>query len=211
MDAHNGSLNCGNVVGYSYDGRICAPVYCSCEGSECDDMFGSMAECDAAYTDCYATQGVLQSCSGHASCHVLPRTCCQSCGVPEPDMLIAIYSRQMSLNDQCIGDPDAGCPECGTTPNPDVSARCVEDTCQLVDLTGQADCQTSDDCQLVSKDCCICAEDPRSGFVAMSKNAGRPSFCGNDDCEPCTRESDRELAVTCNIELGKCEVRIPTL
>jgi hypothetical protein len=85
----------------------------------------------------------------------------------------------------------------------------VEERCQLVDVTEQADCQSDDDCQLVSKDCCECPEDPRSGFVAMSKNAA-PPFCGDDGCLPCTYEPDMQLGVTCNIELGKCEmVRTP--
>lgn len=213
MDAHTGSLNCGSIVGYVYDGRICGPVYCSCEGSECDQMFGSMAACDAAYAGCYSEQGVLQACSGHGDCHVLARTCCESCGMPEPDSLIATYSRLTSLRDvaACIGEPEGTCPACPSAPNPYVSARCVEERCQLVDVTEQADCQTHDDCQLVSKDCCECPEDPRSGFVAMSKKTA-PSFCGEDGCLPCTHEPDLHIGVTCNTAVGKCElVRTPDI
>ncbi len=207
MDARTGSLSCGDVVGYAYDGRICGPVHCSCEGSQCDQMFGSMAACDAAYAACYSEQGVLQACSGHAECQVLSRTCCESCGVPEADTLIATSLRVQSLRDvaACIGDPDGGCTGCVTTANPLISARCVEGTCQLVDVTEQAECQTSDDCQLVSKDCCECPEDARSGFVAMSKNTA-PSFCNDDGCLPCTHEPDLRVSVTCNTELGKCEM-----
>lgn len=206
MDARTGSLSCGDVVGYAYDGRICGAVHCTCEGSACDQMFGSMAACDAAYADCYSEQGVLQGCSGHANCHVLSRTCCPSCGIPEADTLIATYSRLQSLRDvgACIGEPDGGCPECVTMANPLISSRCVEERCELIDMTEQADCQSDDDCQLVSKDCCECPEDPRSGFVAMSKNTA-PSFCNDDGCLPCTYEPDLNVAVTCNTGLGKCE------
>jgi hypothetical protein len=211
MDAHTGSLACATIVGYAYDGRICGAVACSCEGSECDQMFDSMAACDAAYADCYSAQGVLQVCSGHADCHVLSRTCCDSCGMPEPDTLIATYARLTSLRNAgaCIGDPNGSCPACPSSPNPWVSARCVDERCELVDVTEQADCQRDDDCQLVSKDCCECPQDARSGFVAMSKNTA-PSFCNDDGCLPCTHEPDLTLGVTCNTALGKCEmVRAP--
>jgi hypothetical protein len=85
----------------------------------------------------------------------------------------------------------------------------VDERCELVDVTEQADCQRDDDCQLVSKDCCECPQDARSGFVAMSKNTA-PSFCNDDGCLPCTHEPDLTLGVTCNTALGKCEmVRAP--
>lgn len=213
MDARSGSLNCGTVLGFAFDGRICGAVFCSCEGSECGELFSTGDECDSAYKACYAKRGVARDCTTHADCRLQPRTCCAGCGTPDADLLVATSATGATLvdADMCIGDPNAGCPECEQGYNPALYSFCLGGECRMADVSAHADCETNDDCKLLSKDCCQCPDDVRTDLIAVSQDTRNLPFCAVLSCEACRHEPDQQVGTTCNTELGKCEMIVTTL
>ena len=213
MDARTGQLNCGEVVGYAYDGKVCAPVFCSCEGSECGALFATADECDSAYQACYAKRGVLRSCVTHSECRIQYRTCCPGCDTPGVASFMATTMPSAALDQAgiCIGDPTGPCNNCLPGQNPALYSACIEGECRMVDLSEQAACKTSADCQLLSKNCCDCPEDSRTDLVSVNKSTTSLPFCPALGCEACVYEPDRQVGSTCNAELGKCGMFVTTL
>jgi hypothetical protein len=210
MDARSGSLNCGTVLGFAFDGRVCGAVFCTCEGSECGELFATGDECDSAYKACYAKRGVSRECTTHADCRLQSRTCCAGCGTPAADLLVATSATAATLvdADMCIGDPNAGCPECQQGYNPTLYSFCLGGECRMADVTAQADCQTDQDCKLLSKGCCECSQDVRTDLIAVNQNTRDLPFCPVLSCEGCSHEPDGQVAATCNTGLGKCELLV---
>lgn len=51
MDARSNG-RCAGSPGYAWDGTACRPLACSCIGTECDAIFGTEGECNAAFGAC---------------------------------------------------------------------------------------------------------------------------------------------------------------
>jgi hypothetical protein len=209
MDAHNGPLSCATVVGYAFDGKVCGPILCSCEGSECDSMYLTADECDSAYKSCYAKLGVERSCTTNADCALRRRACCPACVPAGLDVSSFVGATRSSplLEDvgMCVGDPDNGCPACGSAQNPALYSVCLLGECRPIDLSEQAECETSADCQLVSSECgCDCA----AGYPGMALNVSTTSlpYCPGAACGLCTYEGGKQYGATCNPDVGKCEM-----
>jgi hypothetical protein len=213
MDARSGGLACATVLGFAFDGRVCAPVVCNCEGSECGELFDTGEECDSAFKACYAKRGVTRACATHSDCRLQFRTCCGECSLPGRDSMLATSTTSASLVEagMCIGDPNAGCPDCVTDHNPTLYSVCLDGECRMADVTAQADCETNDDCKLLSKSCCQCPEDVRTDLIAVSQDTRYLPFCAALSCEACEHEPDQQVGTTCNAELGKCEMFVTTL
>ncbi len=45
---------CAEVIGYAWLGASCEPLTCTCEGEDCDDIFGTESECLTAWAGCDA-------------------------------------------------------------------------------------------------------------------------------------------------------------
>jgi hypothetical protein len=215
MDAQSAAPGCTGVIGFAFNGDICAPIACRCEGVDCVEMFDSFDACDRAYSACYARVGVTRSCSSHGDCRIQPRTCCSACNTPERWTLIATNHSSETPRDAqvCLGDPSEECGLCDPLDEAELGLypACVEGQCTILDVVEEATCQTSDQCQLVSKDCCECPGDARSGLVAVSKSATSLPFCADQTCAPCTYEPDQQVGVSCNLDRGKCEMFVTTL
>jgi hypothetical protein len=215
MDAHTGTLACGTVVGYAFDGKICAPVLCSCEGSECDSLYETADECDSAYKVCYAKYGVQRACTSNADCATRYRTCCSPCSAESVDAFVGTTRSSPFLEDigMCVGDPDPDreCGKCTPLPNPAIYGVCLEGECRPIDMSDQAQCQTSADCKLVSGECCD--DDCSAGWPGMSLNVKTTTlpYCPPNDCLLCTYEQGQQYGSICNTEVGKCEMFITTL
>jgi len=54
QDAFSNGDDCVDVVGYARHPGACAAIVCGCQGADCDDLFASQAECEAAYEGCPA-------------------------------------------------------------------------------------------------------------------------------------------------------------
>jgi hypothetical protein len=213
MDAHDGQANCGAVVGYSFNGRVCTPISCACEGSDCEQLFASIEDCDRAYAECYQKHGVTRSCDAHADCGLQARTCCASCGPPELDSLIAVNGQSLGMKDAglCWGDPAADCGKCVQAANPTVYSACVDGQCRLLDVAEYAECTKDEDCGLRTKDCCSCGGDfTGPGLVSVDASFVVPEYCQAElsctDCEGAPAASN--AFARCDTSLGKCQLLI---
>lgn len=211
MDAHSGPLSCATVVGYAFDGKVCGPIYCSCEGSDCDRIYLQADTCDSAHKACYAKYGVERSCTKSSDCALRPRTCCAECGEETVSSYIGAtrsspFPQESGL---CIGDPspDRECGKCSPIRNPALYSVCLGGECRPLDMSAYADCETSADCQLVGSNCCDCTSGPG---MSLNESVTSLPFCPAD-CEMCTYEPGQQYGSTCNAEVGKCEMFITTL
>lgn len=212
MDARTGGLDCASIVGYAFDGGVCAPIFCSCVGSECGEVFETLAACDRAYSACYEARGVPRSCETHADCELLPRRCCSPCGAPGVSDMIAVRAgtpvNALQKAGICLGEPDS-CPDCLSADNPALYAACVQGQCQAFELGGAATCERDDDCSLRHKDCCGCREVTAPDLVAANSTFFRPDYCplamSCVACNPPVLAEDA-VAARCNLQHGVCEL-----
>lgn len=209
MAARSSGDDCAGIAGYRYNGQLCEAVVCSCVGSDCGRLFGTMEDCDRAHRDCYAEQGLTRACERHSHCALSPRTCCFPCGTPVADAYIALRFDATSPQSAglCLGDPDAGCPECEQGKNPSVHAACIDGECSVVDVTASAACQMHEDCQLVTKDCCDCGGDfSQWGVMSVNDSYVRPERCDGVGCDGCVPEPPTEFGPRCDSERGVCSI-----
>jgi len=206
MDAQSATLSCGTVVGYAFDGKVCAPVHCRCDGTECHALYETADECDSAYKSCYAKYGVQRSCTTNFDCALRERTCCPECFEQSVASYIGATRSSAFPEDSglCVGDPnpDRECGKCTPVPNPALYSLCVEGECRPIDMSEQASCQTAADCKLVGTTCCDC-----TGGPGMSLNVDVTSlpYCP-DDCAVCEYENSKQYASTCDPDVGKCRM-----
>lgn len=52
MDATWGPEECFNPRGWFWDGTACQQIFCTCVGSDCDELFTDKASCEAEYDEC---------------------------------------------------------------------------------------------------------------------------------------------------------------
>ena len=212
MDAHTGSLPCISTVGYAWNGKDCVGIACSCEGTECDQIYSTAAGCRSVWAECLARQPVSASCSVGADCLIARRACCGAiCDLPGIGELIALNasswpawqkSLACALENQCTFCPSQTA----------VQALCQAGTCTAVDLTPYGECTKDADCTVTRKDCCACdgpVEDPNA-YVAVSGSAidAYTQFaCAAStpcDCVP-GRFSDR-VEARCDVRHSGCFV-----
>lgn len=211
FDAVSGPNNCGDVVGYTWNGQGCEAVYCSCQGSECNRLFESADACDRAQGPCYAESGVTRQCATHADCVLQFRSCCGPCGVPEGDLYIATRVDSPNLNDAgiCRGTPNGACLDCVSLENPAIHAACVDGECSVLDLTDHGECASDQDCRVTTKDCCECGGDfSSSGAIAVTQSFTSHDYCDSPTCDPCV-PSTEGVTATCNLSLSRCEASFP--
>jgi hypothetical protein len=214
MDARGDDPTCGSVIGYAYDGGICGPVYCSCQGADCDNLFNTMQACDHAYYDCYAKVGMFRGCVSHEDCNVRHRTCCWSCEPNDIDSLFAVAGPSPSPKEAgvCLGD-STFCDDCAEIPNPAIYAACVLGECQLLDVSDEADCDSDDDCSFRLKDCCGCREAAAQDLISVNSSFFRPDYCPLEmSCVACTPPLVKvdNVFPACNLQYGECELVVTT-
>jgi len=114
MDAR-GVGDCLTQPGFIWDGQRCVTIGgCRCRGKNCDRVFGSAAECAAAYADCAPTQCF--------PCPDDPDGCC-----PDPG--------------GTIGCADAGDEQrCRSLPGCDWIEECMGMPCHVDDPNCESDC-----------------------------------------------------------------------
>lgn len=66
MDAR-GEGTCPGTLGFAFDGTRCVGIHCACAGADCDSLYATSGDCEAAYAHC---SGSSTSCGGFvgASC-----------------------------------------------------------------------------------------------------------------------------------------------
>jgi hypothetical protein len=116
--------SCEPVRGYYWDGEACVLLSgCSCEGDDCDRVYGSMETCEAAYRTCL--EGSPHVCRSDGDCEEGAEWCvdgeCVPCDNTGTVCLIAcrqgwsVYSRNGCTPCECapinVCDRDADCAE----------------------------------------------------------------------------------------------------
>jgi hypothetical protein len=209
LDARSSGDDCDSIIGYTWNGKICERVMCSCQGTACDAVYEAAEECDWAYQACYAQSGLIRECETHADCRLRPRTCCSQCGsLEQADMMIAenITSADARGSGACLGDPEGVCNACDPIQNPSIYAACVFGQCSVMSLYDWAGCATDDQCRISTKDCCDCGGDvSASGVIAVNPTFTHHTYCGSPSCDGCVPELQGATAI-CNPDLGLCEV-----
>jgi hypothetical protein len=62
------------LAGYAWNGEQCAAINCRCVGEDCDDIYGSLRECQRAHAFCELPEGCsvccdcAPECTQHADC-----------------------------------------------------------------------------------------------------------------------------------------------
>ena len=183
MDAQSGLEECERIAGYAYNGSVCAPLHCTCRGSDCDRLYPSANECDAAFNECYERVGIRRSCTRHSDCQLQLRTCCGPCVPPLGSALLGTRVTSPGLRETVCGD--VACDDCYTPPSTTAYAACIDGLCGVIDVTEQAACDTDADCRLVTKNCCECGGDfTFEGVMAVSSDPLRPE-CAGVGCDGC--------------------------
>lgn len=141
MDAR-GDDTCTGELGFAYDGTRCVGIHCTCEGEDCDSLFPTSDDCEAAYAHCRAPEScggfIGLTCSG-------PGTYCDypdgaECGIADAS------GTCQPRPDDCTGQPDA--PVCGcdgtTYDNPcEAHRNGVDDASSGACSDPPADCRTT--------------------------------------------------------------------
>lgn len=95
--------DCDLFLGWAFDGLDCVPLSgCSCEGTDCDALFGSAGECEL---ECVVSE-VGDSCGGFTGAQ------CSSgfyCDFEEGSECMAGGTCQRSSPDDCVGVPVEVC------------------------------------------------------------------------------------------------------
>lgn len=109
MDARGEGL-CDVTLGFAYDGGRCVGIHCTCVGTDCDSLYGSSEDCEAAYAPCLFT-----SCGGF-----IGATCTRDeyCDYPDGAFCGAADGSGVCrpTPSDCTGEPDAAVCACdGTT------------------------------------------------------------------------------------------------
>jgi len=106
---------------------------------------------------------------------------------------------------------DVVCGACQEVPEVDRTseyfiARCVEQSCQLVDLRDDyADCTSDDDCFLRDGSSC-CEECDGSDYIAVSSLAFASELaCPENICPACASPAPEGLSAQCNTETHRCD------
>jgi hypothetical protein len=183
MDARSNGDDCAAVAGFTWDGSMCHPIYCGCEGSDCGAIYATVDACDQARAACYAARGVRRECMRHADCGAAQRACCAPCGMPTAHAYIGI---RLDSPPPGICGP-IGCPDCASYRDPAIYPICLDGQCAVGDLGAAAACTSADECVVRTKDCCECNSDtsaPALLVVGPGFN-GSPPWCPNVGCDEC--------------------------
>ncbi|MCC7542532.1 MAG: hypothetical protein IT379_40320 [Deltaproteobacteria bacterium] len=151
-------------------------------------------------------------CLQPSDCVILPASCCGRCGVATPDDIVAVHRNDVDDNrSMACADPVA-CPECAAPPDPYLIATCVAGACVPVNLhvDPSTECASTDDCTLITNECCGCGEVGLDRAVAINRTMGSVGrlLCGEmpPPCPPCVPVFG-DLRAECT--MGRCAVVDP--
>ena len=119
QDAVSGNTACGFLVGYAWHGDDCDPILCTCEGSDCDEIFTTYRACMDDYgprclgePDCDAQEitGCMDPCASVAGYYwdgdfCSPIICC--CEGPDCAHTYQTVEQCMHERRQCAENPCA--------------------------------------------------------------------------------------------------------
>jgi hypothetical protein len=184
MDARSNGDECAAIPGYAWDGSMCFPIVCGCEGSDCGGIYPTIDACDQARAACYASRGVRRDCTQHADCGASQRACCAPCGMPGAEAYIGIRLDSSPPWGQC---GPIGCPDCLGFRDPAIYGMCLDGQCTVGDLGAAAACTTDTECRVRTKDCCECNSDTTPpALMAVGPGFGAaPPWCPNVGCPRC--------------------------
>ncbi len=52
MDARDDGGSCPGTLGFAFDGTRCVGIHCACSGEDCDALYPTSEDCEAAYSHC---------------------------------------------------------------------------------------------------------------------------------------------------------------
>jgi hypothetical protein len=206
LDATSNGDDCAQVVGYTFNGVSCEAVNCGCEGSECDALYSSMAECDRSRNECYTRRGVDLECTTHSDCVLAQRYCCG--GLTGADQAIALVADTASTYYDLVCEAIEGCPAVYIPPKESVYATCVNNHCEAIDVESVATRSSDDDCLVRSKSCCTCDVLAPDDLLAVSDTEGYESFANCDGvCPECVSSLPDDVSAVCD-DSGLCALQV---
>jgi hypothetical protein len=208
MDARSNGDDCAAIAGFTWDGSMCHPISCGCEGSDCGAVYATIDACDQARAACYTARGVRRDCTKHADCGAAQRACCAPCGMPTADAYIGI---RLDSPPPGICGP-IGCPDCASWRDPAIYPICIDGQCAVGDLGAAAACMTDTQCVVRTKDCCECMSDtsPPALMAVGAGFDGSPPWCTNVGCPRCAGTPVPATATaTCDGLSAHCRLELP--
>jgi hypothetical protein len=216
MNAQDNPSFCGNDAAalptlYYWDGRTCLPSTC-CTGTDCGKRYETAEACDQAHSACYASDGIVRSCTMNEECILTNRTCC-FCGLIGVNDVIAIQSdsERTWTGDSCA-ETQGACPPCVSIDDGSLSAVCVDGQCKTLDVTPFNACETHEDCVLREKTCCGCGRLGRDTLVSInvdSSQAYGAALCGTTTslCDAVACEIGDPWVASCDLSVHRCQVQ----
>jgi hypothetical protein len=120
---------------YAWNGDYCAAFSaCGCEGEDCDELYPTLAACDASYQACYESQGITGACEQDADCRLTYRGCCEPCAdVVGLDGLAATTESEEPNWHVCQQTADCDqCAEPPYEPSQEAGVACRQNRCTVV-------------------------------------------------------------------------------
>lgn len=163
QDARSGADTCALLIGYAWNGSGCDAILCSCEGSDCDELYDTEGACSSEHSSCTPT-----TCSNDAECD-LDEWCnpCAHGSCPECADCV-----QDCAPHGCATGREVACrqlrPDCGESGVAVVSEElcweCVDrETCEPL----PEDCRTTGCVGIDSPTCRGCMEPDRTVWVCL--------------------------------------------
>jgi len=175
MDAHNGNRPCTSILGYTWTGADCAPIACTCVGTECASLYPSDIACRQARSSCLANVAVSYACLKNSDCMLADQTCCGKCGgdVSLADKAaINVGSFTTWHGDVCGTQP--ACPPCVPVSGPFQAVCDQTGMCRTEDFSAQKACTRDADCIAQPVDCCPCGQLTDNDVTALKAPATFP-------------------------------------
>jgi hypothetical protein len=182
MDARPGPLDCSLIVGFTWTGSACAPIYCSCMGADCVSRYETEAECRNARVGC--TMAISTECERNSDCVLVNRQCCACGELTLSDVAAINVASQSDFYAPCRELPP--CPPCVPAPAP-FPAECVAGRCTATNLLQHRQCLRSEDCEVRPVDCCACGSlTSRNEVTAINSSSAQFPACSGVSCAPCS-------------------------
>ena len=168
QDARSDGSKCALLAGVAFDGTQCVEIICGCEGSDCDELFGTVEQCEASCLGSGVSCGPKTCARGQVCCNescgvcTKPGGACPAIGCePEPD-----GGTGVELCGHVICAPGLECcnESCGTciAPGGGCTDILCEPNCEAMDAVGVGPCDLElgyvwdgDSCDSISG--CDCA------------------------------------------------------
>lgn len=144
------------------------------------------------------------ACTAPGQCELSAKGCCGTCGTPTINDVNGVNRSQESAYQMANCPQPLPCPGCASMINPDLAAFCVQDSCEAIDVRGDAvsACATDADCRLRYSGCCeSCATAFADQVIALSQSGASvytSQVCApSQGCDKCLAAYPSSVKAVC--------------